>query len=59
MWKANNATLATLYDLKWDIEYRMADAATPITKAEGDEYFQRLKASRNAAEEALKGAYSN
>jgi hypothetical protein len=58
LWHANNATLASLYDLKWDIEYRKCDSAVPIAKAEVDDYFQRLKTIRNTAEEALKRAYS-
>jgi hypothetical protein len=58
LWQANNATLAGLYDLKWDIEYRKGDDASPITKAEVDDYFKRLKAIRSAAEEALQRAYS-
>jgi hypothetical protein len=58
LWRANNATLASLSDLRWDIEYCTADATNYITKAEIDDYFQRLKAIRNAAEEALSRAYS-
>jgi hypothetical protein len=58
LWQANNATLATLYDLRWDIEYRKRDTTSELTKTEIDDYFQRLKTIRNAAEEALKRAYS-
>jgi hypothetical protein len=59
LWLANNATLAGLYDLKWDIEYRKSDQTSPITKAEIDDYFKRLKTIRNAAEDALQRAYSS
>jgi hypothetical protein len=58
LWLANNTTLAGLYDLKWDIEYRKGDETSPIAKAEIDDYFKRLKMIRNAAEEALQRAYS-
>jgi hypothetical protein len=58
LWYANNATLAGLYDLKWDTEYRKRDDSSAIAKPEIDDYFTRLKAIRNAAEEALQRAYS-
>lgn len=58
LWYANNATLAGLYDLKWDIEYRKGDDSSPITKPEIDDYFKRLKTTRVAAEDALQRAYS-
>jgi hypothetical protein len=58
LWLANNATLAGLFELKWDIDYRKADATSPVTKLEIDDYFKRLKAIRNAAEDALQRAYS-
>lgn len=58
LWIANNVTLAGLYDLKWDNEYRKGDDTSPISKLEIDDYFNRLKTVRNTAEEALQRAYS-
>ena len=58
LWYANNATLAELYDLKSDIEYRTGDDTSPIGKSDIDDYFHRLKKIRESAEEALQRAYS-
>jgi hypothetical protein len=58
LWHANNVTLAGLSGLKWDIEYRKGDDVAPITKPEIDDYFNRLKAIRNTAEEVLQRTHS-
>lgn len=58
LWHANNVTLASLYSLKWDIEYRKQDSATPMAQAEVDRYFKRLKAIQNDAENSLQKAYT-
>lgn len=58
LWTANNRTLAALYELKWDIEYRKSDGESQINKLEIDDYFNRLKSIHSVAEDALQKAYS-
>jgi hypothetical protein len=58
LWVANNATLATIYELQSDIEFRKADTSTPITKAEIDRFYDRSKQISNDAEQALASAYA-
>jgi Protein of unknown function (DUF4231) len=58
LWVANNTTLAGLYELKSDIEFRKADAATPITEDQAAQFYGRLKSIRQEAESALQRARS-
>jgi hypothetical protein len=53
LWVANNTTIAGLEELKSDIEFRKADAATPISKDETEQFYGRLKNIRQEAESAL------
>lgn len=57
LWAANNSTLADLYKLQWDIEYRMADEVSPLQKDEIDAYYERLSKIHDKAEEALQQTY--
>ena len=57
LWAANNSTLADLYKLQWDIEYRKADKNSPMEKEEIGSYFERLGKIHDEAENALQQAY--
>jgi hypothetical protein len=58
LWRVNNTTLAGLYELRLDMEYRRSDKTSVITKTEIDDYLKRLKTIIGTAEEALQRAYS-
>ena len=57
LWATNNSTLADLYKLQWDIEYRKADQDSPIKKEETDAYYERLSRIHDEAEDALQQVY--
>jgi hypothetical protein len=57
LWIANNSTLADLYKLQWDIEYRKEDKNSPMEKEEIDVYYGRLSKIHDVAESALQQAY--
>ena len=51
LWRVNNVALTSLYDIKSDIEYREISTEQPITQAEIDQYFARLKTVRSEGEQ--------
>jgi hypothetical protein len=57
LWAANNSTLADLYKLKWNIEYRKADKNSPMKKDEINSFYERLGKIHDDAESALQQAY--
>lgn len=52
LWRINNVALTGLYELKSDIEYRETATDRSVTPLETDEYFARLKAIRQSAEQS-------
>jgi hypothetical protein len=55
LWQMNNSTLADLYELSMDINFRKSDAARPqMNTAEVEAFYGRYKKVARAAEDALK-----
>ena len=58
LWVINNTTLAALYELQSDIEFRKKDTSNSVSPTEANEFYERLKKIINESESALKATYS-
>jgi len=58
LWVENNSTLAQLYQLQWDMEYRKENTGVPITQAEVDAFYSRFQKIQDNAEQVLKASRS-
>jgi SMODS and SLOG-associating 2TM effector domain 1 len=58
LWVLNNTTIAALYELQSDIDFRKRDESAEVSAAEAAEFFGRLKKIINDAESALRATYS-
>lgn len=59
LWTLNNSTLAELYELKIDIEFRNAESNRLIKPDEVQEFYDRYKKIARTTEEALKATRSS